>query len=97
MLSYREFDFDLMARLARESPAEFASRREEILLEAIKAFRRPEDGRRIQAEIDAERLRTAPGEKTCVAIMQRMGSSLGRMSSLFADVHELARKERIKR
>lgn len=97
MLHYQEFDFELMARLAKEAPAEFAKKREEILLEAIESFRRPEQGHRIQSEIDAERLRNAPGEKTCMAIIQRMGSSLGRMSSLFGDIQEIARGARPRR
>lgn len=91
MVSQWNFDFDLMARLARESPAEFARKREELILEAIAAFRYPEKGHRFQAEIDADRMRTPPGEKTCLAMAGRLSASLARMSDLLADIQALAK------
>lgn len=87
-----EFDFDLMARLARESPTEFARRREELLLAAIESFRVPEQGRRAQFAIDAERMATAPGAETCVAIARRLGGLLVEMSRLLKDMQAVAKR-----
>lgn len=87
------FDFDLMARLARESPAEFARKREELILQVIDSFRSPEAGHRFQSQIDSDRMRTSPGEQTCLAMAKRMSTSLGRMSTLLADIQTLARQE----
>lgn len=91
------FDFDLMARLAREAPAEFARKREELILSTIASFRSPEAGRRFQSEIDSDRVRTPPGEQTCLAIARKMSRSLGRMSDLLADIQSLAKVESIRR
>lgn len=93
MVPQVQFDFDLMVQLAREAPAEFARKREELILGAIAAFRSPEDGYRFQSEIDAERVRTAPGEQSCVAIAKRMAASLGKMSALLSDIQVLARSD----
>jgi hypothetical protein len=92
-----DFDFDLMVRLAREAPAEFARRREELILGTIATFRSPEAGHRFQLEIDAERMRSAPGEQTCLAIAKRMNASLRKMSALLADIQTLAKREIIRR
>lgn len=85
-----DFDFDLMARLAKEDPAEFARRREALIAGLISTFRDPEEGWRMQSEIDMERVRTAPGEKTCLAMSRRMGELLGQMSNLFSDIRTIA-------
>lgn len=93
MTNQWEFDFDAMARLARESPAEFARRREEMILQAIHSFRKPELGQRIQSEIDLERMRTPPGEKTCLLLAAKMNASLERITRLLAEIRVLARDE----
>lgn len=85
------FDFELMARLAKESPAEFARKREELILQTIESFRCPEKGHRFQAEIDADRMRTPPGEKTYLAMADRMGSSLARMATLLGEIQSVAK------
>lgn len=90
MTNQWEFDFDFMAKLAREAPAEFARRREEMILQAIHSFGKPELGHRIQSEIDVERMRTPPGEKTCLLLAAKMNASLERISGLLAEIRSLA-------
>lgn len=85
-----EFDFDLMARLAQENPAEFARKREELLRRAIESFRRPDEGRQVQFEIDMERMRTSPGEQTCVAMAGKLNLLLRQMADLFAGIQSAA-------
>lgn len=95
MLTPWEFDFDLMARLARENPAEFARKREELILVAIQSFRSPEQGHKFQFEIDSDRMRTPPGQKTFIAIAQRLSSTLNRMSSLLEDIQTIANQYKV--
>lgn len=80
-----EFDFDLMARLAREAPAEFAARRAELIQGAIARCHCPEEGYRLQGEIDAERLQTAPGKDTYCAMADKLSVLVKRMSALVAE------------
>lgn len=84
------FDFDLMARLAKEDPAEFARQREALIAGLISTFRDPEEGWKMQSEIDLERVCTAPGEQTYLAMGRRMTELLGQMSNLFSDIRSLA-------
>lgn len=97
MSSQLDFDFDLMARLAKENPAEFARRREELIRDFIENSNNPERGHRIQFEIDMERVRTAPGEQTYLAMAKRLTLLLGQMSDLFRDIQTIARQENVKR
>ena len=97
MSSQMDFDFDLMARLAQENPAEFARKREELIRDFIENSSNPEKGRRIQFEIDMERVRTPPGEKTYLAMAKRLGLLLGQMSDLFSDIQAIARQHNVKR
>lgn len=85
-----EFDFDLMARLAKEDPAEFARRRELLIQQAIAAFPDPELGQRLQAEIDLERVCAPQGEKSYLALGRRMSGLLGQMSALYGGLSRLA-------
>ncbi|HZX32432.1 MAG TPA: hypothetical protein VFF03_13855, partial [Rhodocyclaceae bacterium] len=57
----------------------------------------PEKGRRIQFEIDMERVRTAPGEQTYLAMGKRLILLLGQMSDLFRDIQAIASRENVKR
>lgn len=97
MAAQLDFDFDLMVRLAKEAPAEFARKREELILRTIASFRCPEDGLRFQSEIDSDRIRTAPGEQTCLAIAKKMSLSLGKMSALLGDIQSIAKREIVSR
>lgn len=97
MSSQMDFDFDLMARLAKENPAEFARRREELIRDFIENSGNPEKGRRIQFEIDMERVRTPPGEQTYLAMAKRLTLLLGQMSDLFGDIQAIARQQTMKR
>lgn len=90
MACHVDFDFDLMARLAKEDPVAFARKREELIQDLISTFRHPEDGHRMQFEIDLERARTAPGEKTYIAMAKRLSLLLMQMSNLFADIQAIA-------
>ena len=94
MSSHMEFDFDLMARLAKENPAEFARKREELIRDFIDNSSNPEKGRRIQFEIDMERVRTAPGQQTYLAMAKRLSLLLGQMSDLFGDIQAFARQQK---
>ena len=94
MSSRMEFDFDLMARLAKEDPAEFAKMREELIRDYIENSGNPEKGRRMQFEIDMERVRTPPGEQTYLAMAKRLSLLLGQMSDLFTDIQAIARKHK---
>lgn len=91
-----DFDFDLMARLAKEDPAEFARHREELIRDMIESFPNPEEGRRLQFEIDMERIRTPPGEKTFLAMAERLGLLLGQMATLFDDIRGIAEQSRLR-
>jgi hypothetical protein len=91
-----QFDFDLMVRLAREAPAEFARKREELILDAIASFRSPDEGHRFQSEIDSERLRSAPGEQAYLAIATKMAASLAKLSALLAAIQSLAGRETVR-
>lgn len=51
----KQFDFDLMSRLARDNPLEFARRRDELIRHAIASCEVPERARRTQWEIDSSR------------------------------------------
>lgn len=84
-----EFDFDLLATLAKESPAEFARRRAELIHQAIATCRHPEEGFRMQSEIDVERMKTAPGAKACQAIADRLSVLVKRMSALVEEIDAL--------
>lgn len=86
MRYWQEFDFDLMVRLAKENPAEFARKREELLLGAIASFSRPDEGRRAQFEIDMERMRTPPGEQTYAAMAGKLNLLLREMADVFASL-----------
>ncbi|MBS1190441.1 MAG: hypothetical protein H6R10_2233 [Rhodocyclaceae bacterium] len=90
-----DFDFDLMARLAKENPAEFARRREELIRNFIENSSNPEKGHRIQFQIDMERMRTAPGEQTYLAMARRLTFLLKRMSDLFGDIQTIARQHKM--
>lgn len=92
MSSLVDFDFDLMARLAKEDPAEFARKREELIRCFIEDSSNPEKGHRIQFEIDLERVRTPPGEQTYLAMAKRMSALLGQMADLFGQIQAIARK-----
>jgi hypothetical protein len=95
MSSHMDFDFDLMARLAKENPAEFARKREELIRNFIENSSNPERGHRIQFEIDMERVRTPPGEQTYLAMARRLSLLLGQMSNLFSDIQAIARQHKM--
>lgn len=90
MISYMDFDFDLMTKLAKENPAEFARKRHELIENLISTFPDPEEGWRMQSEIDMERMRTSPGEKTYMAMGRQMCLLLGQISHLFSDIQSIA-------
>lgn len=97
MSSQMDFDFDLMARLAKENPAEFARKRTELIRDFIENSSNPERGHRIQFEIDMERVRTPPGEQTYLAMAKRLSLLLGQMSNLFRDIQTIARQEKARK
>lgn len=86
-----EFDFDLLATLARESPAEFARRRAELIHQAIATCHHPEEGIRMQSEIDVDRMKTAPGANTCREIADQLSVLVKRMSALVEEIDALPR------
>lgn len=96
MSSLMEFDFDLMARLAKENPTEFARKREQLIRDFIDNSSNPEKGRRIQFEIDMERVRTAPGQQTYLAMAKRLSLLLGQLSDLFGDIQTIARQRKVR-
>lgn len=85
MTQASDFNFDHMAALAREAPEQFARRREELIQAAIASCCRPEEGVLMQGEIDAERLRTAPGAATYMAMADRLDVLMRRMNELLAE------------
>lgn len=84
MLQSSNFDFDLLARLAKEAPAEFALRRAALIREAVAACDNLAEGNRLQEEIDARRMEGAPGMETSLAIAAMLGSSVERMAARMA-------------
>lgn len=97
MSSQMGFDFDMMAKLAKENPAEFARKREELIRNFIDNSSNPERGRQIQFEIDMERVRTPPGKQTYLAMAKRLTVLLGQMSDLFGDIQVIARQQNVTR
>jgi len=85
-----EFDFDLMARLAKEDPSAFARKREALIQSAIDSCHHPEGARRLQFEIDAQRLCTSLGEKTYLQLAARVSWSAKRMAALVEDLISVA-------
>lgn len=76
-----KFDFDKMAQLAVDAPAEFARLRDLLLQDAIQSFSTPENGAQLQAVIDIYRSSNPQGISCYAAIglqLETMAAMLSR-------------------
>lgn len=72
-LQHRQpFDFDLMAKLAQESPAEFARLRAMLINQAIGRFSDAAGGYELQGEIDLERMCHGQSTEASAALARRL-------------------------
>lgn len=81
------FDFDRMARLAAEAPAEFARARAKLIEQAILSFQIEEQGYRLQGEIDLHRMSHSLGEQTFQVLTGRIMDLVEQMRLLAEELH----------
>jgi len=82
----QSFDFDLMAKLAKESPAEFARLRAILIDQAIGSFSDAVDGGELQGEIDLERVCCGHGAEASVALTKRLYGLVQQMNRLASEL-----------
>ncbi|WP_150429923.1 DUF3135 domain-containing protein [Dechloromonas sp. CZR5] len=88
----QSFDFDLMAKLAQESPAEFARLRAKLIDQSIGSFSNAVDGCELQGEIDLERVCRGQGAEASVALAKRLYGLIQQMKRLANELeHEVCK------
>lgn len=83
------FNFDEMARLAKEDPNEFTRRRDEAIRQLIQNAARIEHMERLQLDLDATRYGVTRGVQLSEQMMDKVLENTSTMNSLLARLHEL--------
>jgi len=82
MQKFETLDVDQLIKLFNESPAEFAELREQLIHRSIRFFSDPEEGYRLQSEIDKTRYSCSVGQGSydlLVRLIQERVKMLGMM------------------
>lgn len=77
-----DYNFDFMKDLAKSKPAEFIALRSVMLDQLINSLPNPDAAKQMQDEIDFERIKSAPGLKSCNAIFLEINEKVECMSLL---------------
>jgi len=87
-LTELKFDFDTMARLARDDPGGFARYREQLICRLIERSSRSDRLADLQFDIDAVRYGLPPGMRTAEKMIGMMMDSTERMLNRFERLYD---------